>query len=125
MRLLKNYLLRIYREQSDRTLNSRNSEFNVIATLFFFKYYLFNVYEYTVAVFRHTRRRQASDPITDGYEPPCGCWELNSGPQEEQSVFLTTEPSLQPVIGTLREKLLKGVCSAPDNGEKTPRGSDG
>ena len=29
-------------------------------------------------------------------EPPCGCWELNSGPREEQSVLLTTEPSLQP-----------------------------
>jgi hypothetical protein len=35
-------------------------------------------------------------PITDGCEPPCGCWELNSGPLEEQSVLLTTEPSLQP-----------------------------
>jgi len=25
----------------------------------------------------------------------CGCWELNSGPLEEQSVLLTTEPALQ------------------------------
>ena len=31
-----------------------------------------------------------------GCEPPCGCWDLNSGPLEEQSVLLTTEPSLQP-----------------------------
>ena len=31
-----------------------------------------------------------SDPIADGCEPPCGCWELNSGPLEEQSVLLTT-----------------------------------
>ena len=31
-----------------------------------------------------------------GCEPPCGCWELNSGTLEEQSVLLTTEPSLQP-----------------------------
>jgi hypothetical protein len=37
-----------------------------------------------------------SDLITDGCEPPCGCWELNSGPLEEQSVLLTSEPSLQP-----------------------------
>jgi hypothetical protein len=44
-------------------------------------------------VFRH---QKASDPIIDGCEPPCGCWELNSGPLEEQSVLLTTEPSLQP-----------------------------
>jgi len=40
------------------------------------------IYKYTVAVFRHQKR--ASDPITDGCEPPCGCWELNSGPLEEQ-----------------------------------------
>ena len=34
--------------------------------------------------------------ITDGCEPPCGCWEMNSGPLEEQSMLLTAEPSLQP-----------------------------
>lgn len=39
----------------------------------------------------------ASDLITYGCEPPCGCWDLNSGLLEEQSVLLTTEPSLQPV----------------------------
>ena len=33
--------------------------------------------------------------ITDGCEPPCGCWALNSWPPEEQSVLLTTEPSHQ------------------------------
>ena len=26
-----------------------------------------------------THHKRASDPITDGCEPPCGCWELNSG----------------------------------------------
>ena len=31
-------------------------------------------------------------------EPSCGCWELNSGPLVEQSVLLTSEPSLQPLI---------------------------
>ena len=41
-------------------------------------------------------QKRASDLITDGCEPPCGCWDLNSGPSEEQSVLLTTEPSLQP-----------------------------
>jgi hypothetical protein len=30
-----------------------------------------------------------SDLITDGCEPPCGCWDLNSGPLEEQSGTLT------------------------------------
>lgn len=27
-------------------------------------------------------------------EPPCGCWELNLSPLEEESVFLPTQPSL-------------------------------
>jgi hypothetical protein len=31
----------------------------------------------------------------DGCAPQCGCWELNSGPLEEQPVLLTAEPSLQ------------------------------
>jgi hypothetical protein len=34
--------------------------------------------------------------IEDGCEPPCDCWDLNSGPLEEQSVLLPAEPSLQP-----------------------------
>jgi hypothetical protein len=42
-----------------------------------------------------THQKRASDPITDGCEPPCGCWDLNSEPLEEQSVLLTAEPSLQ------------------------------
>jgi hypothetical protein len=41
-------------------------------------------------------QKRASDPITDGCEPPCGYWELNSGPLEEQLELLTAEPSLQP-----------------------------
>jgi hypothetical protein len=45
-----------------------------------------------------THQKRASDSITDGCEPLCGCWELNSGPSEEQSVLLTTESSLQPRI---------------------------
>jgi hypothetical protein len=37
-----------------------------------------------------------SDLNTDGCELPCACWDLNSGPSEEQSVLLPAEPSLQP-----------------------------
>jgi hypothetical protein len=59
---------------------------------FFFSFlrnnYLFHVNGYTVAVFRHPRRGHLI-PITDSCEPLCGCWELNSGPLEEQSVLLT------------------------------------
>jgi hypothetical protein len=41
-------------------------------------------------------QKRAPDPITDGYEPPCGCWESNSGALEGQPVLLTSELSLQP-----------------------------
>jgi hypothetical protein len=33
-----------------------------------------------------------------GCEPPCGCWDLNSGPLEEQSVLLPAEPSCQHLV---------------------------
>ena len=33
-----------------------------------------------------------------GCEPTCGCRELNSGAVEDQSVLLTTEPSVQHVV---------------------------
>jgi hypothetical protein len=48
-----------------------------------------------MCTFLQTHQKRASDPITDGCEPPCGCWDLNSRPLEEQSVLLTSEPSLQ------------------------------
>ena len=41
-------------------------------------------------------QKRASDLIMDGCEPPCGFWDLNSGPSEEQSVLLPSEPSRQP-----------------------------
>jgi hypothetical protein len=50
----------------------------------------------TLQLSSDTHQKRASDSITDGCEPPCSCWELNSGPLEEQSVLLTTELSLQP-----------------------------
>jgi hypothetical protein len=56
-----------------------------------------NLYYYKVhCSCLQTHQKRASDLITDGCEPPCGCWELNSGPSEEESVLLATEPSLQP-----------------------------
>jgi hypothetical protein len=33
------------------------------------------------------RQKRTSDPIINGFELPCGCWELNSGPVEEQQVL--------------------------------------
>jgi hypothetical protein len=41
-------------------------------------------------------QKRASDPFKGGCEPPCGCWDLNTGPSEEQSVLLPTEPPHQP-----------------------------
>ena len=40
-------------------------------------------------------QKRVSDLIMGGCEPPCGCWDLNSGPLEEQLVLLNAEPSLQ------------------------------
>ena len=50
-----------------------------------------------VSTLLQTHQKRASDPITDGCEPPCAFWELNSGLLEEQSVLLTAEQSLQPI----------------------------
>jgi hypothetical protein len=41
-------------------------------------------------------QKKEPDLIKDSYEPPCGCWELNSGSLEEQTMLLTSEPCLQP-----------------------------
>ena len=42
-------------------------------------------------------QKREPDLITDGCESPCGYWELNSAPLEEQAVLLTSELSLQPL----------------------------
>jgi hypothetical protein len=46
--------------------------FVLFLSLFFLRFIYFYLYEYTVAVF-NTQQKRASDPITDGCEPPCGC----------------------------------------------------
>ena len=51
-------------------------------------------------------QKRVSDLITDGCEPLCGCWDLNSGPWEEKSVLLPAKPSCQPRLGTLKPSLL-------------------
>lgn len=45
-------------------------------------------------------QKRASDPdtgVTDGCEQPYRCWESNLVLLEEQSMFLTPDPSLQPL----------------------------
>jgi hypothetical protein len=57
---------------------------------------LFIYYMQLHCSYLQTPQKRVSDLITDDCELPCGCWDLNSGPQEEQLVLLTIEPSLQP-----------------------------
>jgi hypothetical protein len=40
-------------------------------------------------------QNRAPDLIIDVCDPPCSCWELNSGLLEKQIVLLTSELSLQ------------------------------
>ena len=70
--------------------------FKVFYGYFLKKIYLliYFMYTSTLCPCLQTHQKRASDLTTDGCGPSCGCWELNSGPLEEQSVLLTTEPSL-------------------------------
>jgi hypothetical protein len=52
---------------------------------FFFFKDLFIYYKYVHCSCLQTHQKRESDLVTDGCEPPCGCWDLNSGPSEEQS----------------------------------------
>jgi hypothetical protein len=58
-----------------------------------------------------TDKKRLPDLFMDGCEPPCGCWDFNSEPLEEQSVLLTAEPSLQPLNNYLRLQFLGLVPS--------------
>ena len=60
---------------------------------YFLKLFIYYIYIHCSCLQKHQKR--APDLIMDGCEPPCGCWDLNSRPSEEQSVLLTAEPSLQ------------------------------
>ena len=41
---------------------------------------------------------------------PCGCWDLNLGPSEEQLVLLTSEPSLQLLGLFFLSSLFQKMC---------------
>jgi hypothetical protein len=53
-------------------------------------------YKYTVAVLRHIRREHQIPLQMVVSHHVIECWKFNSGPLEEQSELLTSQPSLQP-----------------------------
>ena len=57
-----------------------------------------------------TRQKRASDPIIDGCEPPCRCWELNSEPLEELSVLFHWAISRVPLIHIFKTTVFVGWC---------------
>ena len=63
---------------------------DICCLLFFFYWYISYVYSILPS-----GQKRAPDLLIDFYEPPSGCWELNSGPLEEQPVLLTSKPFLQ------------------------------
>ena len=68
--------------------NLRNSQ-----KLNFLKIFIYYVYNILSACMPGGQKRASLQMVV---KPPCDCWELNSGPLEEQAMLLTTEPSLQP-----------------------------
>ena len=68
-----------------------------------FKSFILNIYLFILCIWVHcncfqTHRKRESDHIAYGCEPQRGCWELTSGPLDEQSVLLTTDPSFYPQL---------------------------
>ena len=55
-------------------------------------------------------RKRASDPYIY-YDPPCGCWKLNSGPLEKYMLLLTGEPSFQPQIKYFLSKTIRKMAN--------------
>ena len=72
----------------------------VIRAISFFFFFLDLLIYYVYSILHVCLQARRGHHVSlDGYEPPC-CWELNSGPLEEQTVLLPSEPSLQPAIST-------------------------
>ena len=63
--------------------------------IFFKDLFIYHVYR-ILPGYMPAGQKMAPNIIIDGYKLPCGCWELNSGPPEDQPMLLTSEPALQP-----------------------------
>ena len=55
-------------------------------------------------------KKRASDPITDGCEPSCSCWELNSGPLEKQPGLCHLSSLVMLLLKTNGERTVYSVC---------------
>jgi hypothetical protein len=66
--------------------------FSLFFFYFFFKKFFIYLMYVCSAAFTTACLKRASVPPRDGCEAPCGCWELNSGPLEEQPVLLAISP---------------------------------
>ena len=60
--------------------------------IFFFKNIIIYFMYMSHYLCLRTHQKRTSDPVTEGCEPPCGCWDLWKSSQ----CSLTAEPSLQP-----------------------------
>jgi hypothetical protein len=71
-----------------------------VLVFFFFKkiYFIYFMHMCALSTRTPSCQKRAPDPITDGCEPSCGCWDLSSGPLEEQPVLLVAEPCLQALL---------------------------
>jgi hypothetical protein len=59
-------------------------------------------------------RRICLKRITDGCETPCGCWNWDTGPLEEQTVLLIVEPRLHPLDIHFCFVFFDFLCKIPD-----------
>ena len=57
--------------------------------------------------------RSPPSEVVSSCELPGGCWEPNLAPLEEQQMFLTTEPSSQPLDRILCTPHLMGLPTKP------------
>ena len=71
--------------------SSERSVFSLSLSLLCLKIFICFIWVFCL----HSHQKKTSNPITDGCEPPCECWRLNSRPLKEHPVLLTTGPSPQ------------------------------
>ena len=83
------FLLASHQYTKPGMLSLLDSHLNTNATLMSFLkdlFVLFYVYECSICMCMILCQKRALEPTIDGCEPPCGFWELSTGPVEKQPV---------------------------------------